>query len=314
MGPSGFSKRFERMARNPSSCAPRPGELLSDETWGLPPWDSSLEVCSARDAVVENGRVVSLSLSGRAFVSSAHDLFQEHPIRSLRLVAVAPFLTEVANCERLSGLTRLDLFGNRIGPEGLKQLLASPFLANLRELGLGRNGLGTPGIGELLNWRGREKIRRLDLQGNGLLADDVHRLFGSSKWPELSGLVLSENALGPKSVESLFQLPLAELEIEGIELGTSGAVHLAESGLKPINLNLGFNRIGDKGIAELVRSELLAKCTVLDLRGNLIRSADPFVDSPMLRNVRSLDLRANPFDDDAVSKLRRRFGEAVLLS
>lgn len=314
MGPSEISKRFERMARNSSSCAPRPRELLTDEPWGLPPRRSIADACSARDVVVEDGRIVSLSLSGRTFISSARDLFLENSIRSLRLVAIAPFLNELAICDRLAGLTRLDLDGNQIGPEGLRVVLASPFLANLRELGLGRNGLGTAGIEALLDWTGRTRIRRLELQGNKLSAEDAHRLFASSNWPELSGLNLSQNALGPQSGDCLTHLALTELEIEAVELGTAGAMRLAESGLKPLTLNLGFNRIADAGVVGLLQSEFLSQCTELDLRGNLIRRADSLVDSQNLKCLRSLDLRANPLDDAAVSKLRNHFGEAVLLT
>jgi uncharacterized protein (TIGR02996 family) len=93
----------------------------------------------AKDLVYRRGFVESLSLSGRAFINLGASLFRLTPLREVRLVAVAPFLGELAGCPHLAHLARLDLTGNRIGVEGIRLLIGSPFVRNLRELVLVRN-------------------------------------------------------------------------------------------------------------------------------------------------------------------------------
>lgn len=95
----------------------------------------------AKDLLFRRGFVEGMSLSGRAFISLGASLFRLTPLREVRLVAVAPFVGELAGCPHLGHLARLDLTGNRIGPDGVRVLLGSPYVANLRELVLVRNGV-----------------------------------------------------------------------------------------------------------------------------------------------------------------------------
>jgi hypothetical protein len=85
--------------------------------------------------------VEAVSLSGRAFISVSDGLFRTAPIRDVRLVAVAPFMRELAATANLAWLDRLSLRGNRIGPAGVRELLTSPYLGRLRELDLTDNDL-----------------------------------------------------------------------------------------------------------------------------------------------------------------------------
>ncbi len=307
---------FARMARNPSSCAPHPSELLEPQPLAVTSADRLLESLSARDVVTQDGLVVALSLSGRAFLSAATELFRTNPIRSLRLVAVAPFLEALARSPHLAMLARLDLSGNQIGPAGLKTLLASPFLSNLQELGLGRNGLNAEGVEVLKSFTGRERIRKLELADNGLTANDVRNVLADSSWPMLASLGLAENPIGPDIIGAFSTGPIAELGLENVGLTTLGAIRLAKSELRPSVLDLGFNRLNDAGIVALAITPLLANCTALNLRGNFIRAAgaEALLRSTSLGQIRYLDLRANPLEPETIEKLGTRFGSAVILS
>ncbi len=66
----------------------------------------------AKDIVEIDGRVESLSLSGRSFVTLASQVFESNPPREVRLVAVKWFLDEIAKCTHLSEVERLNLAGN----------------------------------------------------------------------------------------------------------------------------------------------------------------------------------------------------------
>jgi uncharacterized protein (TIGR02996 family) len=97
----------------------------------------------------------------------ADTVFQSAPVRELRLdcpalsARPAPLprrpnprtLEQLANLERLvrcaglQRLTTLDLSGCRIEDDGLRRLLASPHLVQLRSLDLARTGIGSPACG-----------------------------------------------------------------------------------------------------------------------------------------------------------------------
>ena len=155
---------LNRMARGLSWRGPHPREVLHPEPFvpptPLPPavgegeagWLRWLEHWSAEDVVFADGVPVECSLAGRAFLSLGDWLFRHAPIRHVRLVAVAPFVGELAACPWVAKLHRLDLSGNWIGFEGVRMLAGSAALAGLAELDVSDNGLSVSGV---------EEIRRL---------------------------------------------------------------------------------------------------------------------------------------------------------
>src|SRR6478672_10647147 len=128
-----FAKRpltaeaFVRMAWAPSYRAPRAAEVLNPPPF-IPPARPTWADVGAKDLVERDGRVESVSLSGRAFVSLAGPLFESNPPREVRLVAVKWYLDELARCPHLRYVERLNLRGNRIGVEGVRHLAASQYL------------------------------------------------------------------------------------------------------------------------------------------------------------------------------------------
>ena len=167
--PRGEFIRLQVSSANPD----RERELLAAhrERWLAPlaPW-------SAEDVVFRRGFAEAMSLSGRAFISISDGLFRTAPVRDVRLVAVQPFMAELAETANLAKLDRLDLRGNWIGADGVKALAASPHLTRLRVL---------------------------DLSHNGLTADDVQPLLDSSALPALVTLELSGNRIDEAGIEKL---------------------------------------------------------------------------------------------------------------
>ncbi len=209
---------------------------------------------SGEDLVWRRGFVEGMSLAGRAFITLGPWILRQTPLRDVRLVAVQPYLGELAAAPHLANLRTLDLRGNRVGPAGLATLLASPHFA----------------------------IDTLNLAVNNLTAADVPTL------PPLRQLDLSGNALGPEVAWPAWHFDA--LTLDGVGLGCEGAKRLAASGVTAVSLDLGFNALTDDGVAAVVGSPLGRGCRWLGLRGNRLT---PAVREILAGFGGAVDLRAN---------------------
>ena len=209
---------------------------------------------SGEDLAWRRGFVETLSLAGRAFITLGPWILRQTPLRDVRLVAVQPYVGELAAVPHLANLRTLDLRGNRIGSAGLATLLASPYFA----------------------------ADTLNLACNNLTAADVPTL------PPLRRLDLSVNALGPDVAWPARHFET--LTLDGVGLGCAGAVRLAASGVTAVSLDLGFNALTDAGVAAVVNSPLGRGCRWLGLRGNRLT---PAVHEILAGFGGAVDLRAN---------------------
>jgi uncharacterized protein (TIGR02996 family) len=142
-----------------------------------PRWCAPFEPWSARDVVFRRGFAEAMSLAGRAFISIGEGLFRTTPLRDVRLVAVAPFLDELARTPHLARLDRLDLSGNWIGPAGVRELAHSPHLTRLRALDLTANDLDAAAAAALADSPHLGGLRELRVADNpGLTAEVVETL------------------------------------------------------------------------------------------------------------------------------------------
>lgn len=294
--------------------------------------------CGAKDLVVRRGFVEGMSLSGRAFISLGGELMRLTPLREVRLVAVQPYLGELARGPHLANLLRLDLSGNRIGPAGVRELAGSAFLGGLRELGLS----GNDACGEVLAapWVGN--LTTLELADNGLAAAEV-RALAAVGFPQLASLDLSRNPLGEDGAEELAKADflsrlchlavsrcglgpvgaevlfagrlgsLTELDVSFNALGPDGADALAQEGslTRLTALDLAFNDVETAGAEAIAAGEAFTSLVSLNLAGNRITKpgAEALAASEVLGSVESLDLAANPLGDGGAVALVR--GEAL---
>ncbi len=120
----------------------------------------------ARDLIFRNGFAEAMSLAGRCFISRGAELMRFTPLRELRLVAIAPFMGELANCPHLSRIESLSLWGNHIEADGVRHLVNSPFLTRLRHLDLRRNSLDAEAIRELRTAPWFAQLEKIDLAEN----------------------------------------------------------------------------------------------------------------------------------------------------
>jgi hypothetical protein len=101
---------------------------------------------TARDLEWDGDHLTGLSLSGRAFLAGGGELLDAIPaLRSIRLVAIQPYVGELAACPHLARLESLNLWGNQIGDAGVIALAGSPHVGGLRAIDLSRNGLSDAG-------------------------------------------------------------------------------------------------------------------------------------------------------------------------
>lgn len=209
---------------------------------------------SAEDLVWRRGFVEGMSLAGRAFIALGPWIARQTPLNEVRLVAVQPYLGELAATPHLAELRTLNLRGNRVGPAGLATLLASPHLT-ADALNLAVNNLTAADVPTL------PRVRRLDLSGNAL--------GGNVAWPARH---------------------FDALDLDGVGLGFDGALRLAASGVTAVSLDLGFNALTDAGVAAVVDSPLGRGCRWLGLRGNRLT---PAVREILAGFAGAVDLRAN---------------------
>ncbi len=120
--PGNPARQEPRSPGNPARQEPcPPEELVRFHLDRFAPW-------GAKDLVFRRGFVEGMSLTGRSFISLGASLFRLTPLREVRLVAIAPFLGELAACPHLGKLRCLDLTGNRLDPAAVRMLLESPNL------------------------------------------------------------------------------------------------------------------------------------------------------------------------------------------
>ncbi len=268
-------------------------------------WLAPFTLWSARDVVFRRGFAEAMSLAGRAFISLGDGLFRTTPLRDVRLVAVAPFLDELARTANLSKLDRLDLSGNRTGPAGVRELAGSPHLSRCGSLDLSRNGLGAEGVRELLAARWWGQLAELSLAGNDLRADDVRGAINEVH----QYLDLSDNPLGPAITPVLDEKAAFSnggiLKLSSTYLGPDGAAALARVRGRPWSLDLGFNGIGDDGIPSLVGSPLFEGLRHIVLRGNRIGPVGAAEIARVIPHLHipDLDLSANFLGDDGALTL-----------
>jgi hypothetical protein len=119
-------------------------------------------------------------------------------------------MTSLAPLPSMLGVKRLDLT-NRIGGiyspqfqiEGVRAIADSPYCVDLLELNLWGNRIGTQGLSILLEWPRTSQLRALNLGVNHLRDRDVERLVSSPAVSNLVRLNLEGNAIGNEGIEAI---------------------------------------------------------------------------------------------------------------
>jgi GTPase SAR1 family protein/Leucine-rich repeat (LRR) protein len=229
----------------------------------------------------------------------------------------APIEAPPAKLLALTGLTSLDIPGNRIDAEGAKAIAAS--LTGLASLNLERNNIGAAGAKAIA--ASLKGLTLLDLRQNNIgaagaraLAASLTRLASLNLWSNnigdegaraiaaaltgLSSLELSNNNIGDVSAKAIAAslTRLASLDLGGNKIGDEGAKAIATSltGLTSLSL-WGTTNIGDAGARALAGS--LTRLASLNLGGNKIGDAGAEAIAASLTALTSLLLWGNKIGD-----------------
>jgi uncharacterized protein (TIGR02996 family) len=166
-------------------------------------------------------------------------------------------VAELAAAPFLGQLRELDLSNCHIGPEGVEPLVSSPNFRCPNQLELDSNAISGAGLRALLKAPGLERVIVLRLESTRLNADDIAELAACPRLAGLLHLCLSPgSALGPAGAQALagsrHLRSLASLELSGCPIGEQGARALARSTtLRKLQLEIDQEGVSDDTLAAL---------------------------------------------------------------
>jgi uncharacterized protein (TIGR02996 family) len=204
-------------------------------------------------------------------------------------------IVDVVGCEDLAawpGLARLHtliLNGNDVRREGLRALLQSKHITNLKHLALRGNGIDAEAAEEFESARDGLQLETLDLGENMLGDAGAQHLAHAECLRELKVLNIEQCELTARAVNKLAQAPfLATLR----------------------TLTADFNRFGSRGLHSLLHAKPAGLHT-LSLKNNDLdaTAADRLAAAPGSDALRSLDLSYNSLSDAGA----RALGKAIHL-
>jgi uncharacterized protein (TIGR02996 family) len=239
-------------------------------------------------------------------------------------VLEATDLRALAGWPGMARLHTLTMSGNNAGRGGLRALLRSRNVTNLKKLVLRANGLDGQAIQEFGAARPELQLDVLDL-GENVLGDvgasdlalapclsalkvlqldtcEIH--LSGARWlinapllGSLRRLNVNHNSFGPEGMYRLLEKKpslLHTLEMMDNDLGDEGAAHLAESSASNtmLEVNLAHNDLQDQAAKLLGKSKHLKNLLVLRLEDNAIgKSAGmALANSPLGKRLMVLDL------------------------
>ncbi|XP_078362219.1 nucleotide-binding oligomerization domain-containing protein 1-like isoform X2 [Oculina patagonica] len=133
-----------------------------------------------------------------------------------------------------SQLTGLNLWGNRIGDEGVKQLSKVIVKSNLELLNLGGNSITDKGLNYLSDKLVNTKVKSLDLGGNNITDKGLNYLSDKLVNTNVKSLDLSDNNITDKGLNYLSD-KLVNTKVESLNLGGN---NITDKGLNYLMINL----------------------------------------------------------------------------
>ena len=241
----------------------------------------------------------------------------DNNIGSLGCVEIVK-LFDNTNCQ----LRGLNLAGNDITDEGVKQL--SSVLANsqLSSLNLSYNGITDAGVKQLSSVLANSQLSTLNLRENGITDEGVKQLSSVLANSQLSSLNLEGNDITDEGVKQLSSV-LANSQLSSLDLSEN---KITNEGVKQLSsvlansqlssLYLSENNITDEGVKQLSSVLANSQLSSLDLSRNNIRDEGVKQLSSVLANsqLSSLDLCVNKITDAGVKQLSSVLANSQLSS
>ncbi|MDW8244817.1 MAG: TIGR02996 domain-containing protein [Thermogemmata sp.] len=285
------------------------------------------------------GFVESVKIAARTFLEHAARLFALTPLRHVQILDLDAWADALAVCPFLDRLEALTIHAQHSGPALAIALARSPYLSGLRRLRLSRNRLGDEGLAQLVR-RPWPSLEELDLTHNDLSPAAARLLHHHWRHlPRLHTLQLRDNNLGLSGAAQLVDGPLARqiirLGLAGNQIGqtcdlsalgnllTISEVDLSDNGLSPSAvpalltvptvvqgnslatgaqvrwLDLSRNELGDAGAQILARASCLSELQVLHLAWcNIGDVGARALATARFPKLHTLDLSNNPIGSE----------------
>lgn len=208
---------------------------------------------------------------------------------------------------------------NRFGNEGVKALVKSPLLGQLRSLNVWSNSLTASGIEWLANAEALQSITWIDLSFNDF-DKKAAAFLAKADWQDLQVLDLCWNDLGSAGAKAMVNTDskpnLREINLRGNGIGTRGIQALIKSPwFEHVQiLDLSHNKGGDAAVNSLVNSTHAQNVRWLnfDFFEMTDKGAKALAESPYLDNLAYLDVGWNSIRGAGKEALKDRFGSVVV--
>jgi uncharacterized protein (TIGR02996 family) len=231
------------------------------------------------------GFVDHVELRGAQSLAEAAPFFEREPVTSVTFAQRRVIDAELfANSQWVERLRTLEFRASSttspvaLKLERLNQLLASRFLRRLTRLVLYGQQLGDQGLIRLLAQGPTvlPSLESLAVEGDSISSDAI-ATFAESRWASrLKELSFADNPIGVEGARILSEARspgvLEKLSLGGCQIGNGGATAIADSArFKSLtSLSLPRNRITLSGVNALLKSKYLEGITTMDLSGNPI--------------------------------------------
>ncbi len=172
-----------------------------------------------------------------------------------------------------SPLRELHLVGCQVRVDQLRELLASPVVAQLHTLSLGGDFIASSMKLAAIADMTAPALRTLDLSDDAPRAEAIEALTMAPFVSQLHHLDLSRCSLNRDRTRLLAAGAFDELRVlrlYGNSAGNDGVIALARSPhlTKLLVLDLGFTQVGDEGLLALLESPLADRLVLLDVTGS----------------------------------------------
>ena len=265
------------------------------------------------------GMIEHAKLALDALLARADDLFDVAPLlRSVEVTNVdEPKVVALLERPWFVRLRRLEMSWHVPG-DAVAAVARSAAARGLEGLSIHHAGLPEAAFAALGASEHLTGLRGLWLNLSGATDECVAALLSPGAVPSLTALGLSNNTIGTAGCEAVANHigPLEHLDIGWNRLGYRGVVAIANSsyccGLR--HLDLDHVQTGEKGCAALAAAGLALERLNLSHSKVDDAGARRLIHSPSLpSSLRSLDLRGNTLSTDVAAELRACFGARVVL-
>jgi len=273
------------------------------------------------------GFIEAITIEAEEFLRHGEELVRRFPLTQIRFRLQRSdrnTITKLSESEYLQNLTAIEFEPVRYGESGLgnlglRTILQSSHLHQIRRLHLDRQNLTNHAIRLLIEWPGLLNLQRLDLSRNqqhndtqdGMDGDGIAQLLGTQRLRNLEWLKLDQIPIGIVGVDAFTVAgrldKLRSLSLERCRIGSHGVQTIAQSPALPqlTTLDLRGNQVGVRGVQALAASLTLRSLETIDLSSNRISDAGvvALARSQQVGGLRSLILRRNRLGDEGARAL-----------